>query len=118
MDDERDLLIFTDDNGQEIQMEVVDYFEYEDEEYAVLTDADDPESDCDACCDDEEKDIYIMKVVSDGDTEEFIPVEEDKMDELIDVIQVMYEEDEEEEDQDDFEDEEDEEDFDAEDEKE
>ena len=115
MDDERDLLIFTDDNGQEIQMEVVDYFEYEDEEYAVLTEADDPESDCDACCDDEEKDIYIMKVVSDGDTEEFIPVEED---ELIDVIQVMYEEDEEEEDQDDFEDEEDEEDFDAEDEKE
>jgi hypothetical protein len=115
MDDERDLLVFTDDNGQEIQMEVVDYFEYEGQEYAMLVEADDcghvhehdHEHDGEACCcDGEEKDIYIMKVVVDGDTEEFIPVEEDKMDELIAHIQDLY--DEEDADEDDFEDDEEE----------
>ena len=46
-----------------------------------------------------------MKVVVDGDTEEFIPVEEDKMDELIEAIQSMYEEEDDEDDDDDDEDE-------------
>ena len=101
MSDERDLLIFEDENGQEIQLEVVDYFEYEDEEYVLLTDAGDPEHNCeeegceDECCDTEEKEIFIMKVVGDDDDEEFIPVEEDKINELIDAIQEMYAEEEE-----------------------
>jgi hypothetical protein len=27
--DERDILVFTDEDGQEIQMEILDYFEYD-----------------------------------------------------------------------------------------
>ena len=98
MSEERDLLVFTDDSGQEIEMEVVDYFTYGDEEFALLTDANDPEPENI----DEERDVYIMKVVGDGENEEFLPVEEDKMDELIDALQDMYdgEEDEEDEDED------------------
>ncbi len=98
MSEERDLLVFTDDSGQEIEMEVVDYFTYEDEEFALLTEANDPEPGNM----DEERDVYIMKVVGDSENEEFLPVEEDKMDELIDALQDMYdgEEDEEDEDED------------------
>jgi len=91
MSEERDLLVFTDDSGQEIEMEVVDYFTYGDEEFALLTDANDPEPENI----DEERDVYIMKVVGDGENEEFLPVEEDRMDELIDALQNMYDEEEE-----------------------
>lgn len=109
MDDERDILVFTDDDGQEIEMEVIDYFEFEGEEYAMLVEADDMEHDHDHehgedCCHGEEKDIYIMKVIVDGDTEEFIPVEDSKMDDIIAYIQDMC--DEEEYDEEDFEDDE------------
>jgi hypothetical protein len=34
-----------------------------------------------------------MKVIVEGDTEKFVPVEDDIMDELIEVIQEMYDED-------------------------
>ncbi|WZL78917.1 DUF1292 domain-containing protein [Eubacteriales bacterium mix99] len=91
MSEERDLLVFTDDSGQEIEMEVVDYFTYGDEEFALLTDANDPEPENT----DGERDVYIMKVVGDGENEEFLPVEEDRMDELIDALQNMYDEEEE-----------------------
>ena len=91
MSKERDLLVFTDDSGQEIEMEVVDYFTYGDEEFALLTDANDPEPENT----DGERDVYIMKVVGDGENEEFLPVEEDRMDELIDALQNMYDEEEE-----------------------
>ncbi|HBG76774.1 MAG TPA: hypothetical protein DDW86_07435 [Clostridiales bacterium] len=91
MSEERDLLVFTDDSGQEIEMEVVDYFTYGDEEFALLTDANDPEPENI----DGERDVYIMKVVGDGENEEFLPVEEDRMDELIDALQDMYDEEEE-----------------------
>ena len=91
MSEERDLLVFTDDSGQEIEMEVVDYFTYGDEEFALLTDANDPEPENT----DGERDVYIMKVVGDGENEEFLPVEEDRMDELIDALQSIYDEEEE-----------------------
>ena len=39
MDDERDLVVFEDDAGNEITMEVLDYFFYEGNEYALLTEA-------------------------------------------------------------------------------
>ena len=37
--DERDILVFTDEEGQEIQMEILDYFEYDDQLYAMLIEA-------------------------------------------------------------------------------
>ena len=46
--EERDFVTFTDDEGNEFELDVVDYFEYEDEEYAVLMDLSE-ECDDDAC---------------------------------------------------------------------
>jgi uncharacterized protein YrzB (UPF0473 family) len=38
MEEERDLVVFSDDDGNEFELEIVDYFDYEDQEYAVLVD--------------------------------------------------------------------------------
>jgi len=112
--EDREVLVFTDSEGQELELEILDYFEYDGEEYVMLIEADEEEHDHehhdhdhdhgDDCCCDEEKNIYIMKVVVDGETEDFIPVEDEKMDELIEAIQAMYDEDYDDEDYDDFED--------------
>ena len=40
MEDDRDIVVFSDDDGNEFELEVVDYFEHEDQEYAVLVDPD------------------------------------------------------------------------------
>ena len=37
MDEERDLVVFEDDAGNELTMEVLDYLAYEGKEYALLT---------------------------------------------------------------------------------
>ncbi len=90
MNDDRDLLIFTDEEGQEITLEVLDYFEYDGEEYALLADADQCAHDHehgDECGCDEEVELIIMKVVTDGDTEEFVPVDEDKLEEIVTFLQ-------------------------------
>ena len=88
MDNEKDLLMFTDEDGHEVPMEVLDYFEYDGDEYALLTIVDDENIECDdEECDCDNREIYIMKVVNDGDTEEFLPVEEDKINEIIDALQ-------------------------------
>jgi hypothetical protein len=100
--EERDLVVFSDDEGNEKTMEVLDYFFYEGQEYAVLTEADDcdcgEESECA-----EETDAYIMKVIPTGeDEEEFLPVEEELMDRLIEFVQneLWDDDDDEEEDED------------------
>ncbi|MDD2503204.1 MAG: DUF1292 domain-containing protein, partial [Clostridia bacterium] len=76
--EERDILVFSDEDGQEIQLEILDYFEYDEEEYVMLTDADtdeEHEHESDSCtCHGDEKSIYLMKVVLDGDDEQFVPV--------------------------------------------
>lgn len=94
MEEERDILVFVDEDGEEIEMEVLDYFYHEDQEYALLTTYDE---DC-QCedCDCEEKELYIMKVVLDGDIEEFEPVEEERMESLIQAVEALYYEDDEE----------------------
>ena len=88
MEEERDLVTFSDDDGNEFDLEVIDYFDYEDQEYAVLVD---PEQDCDCCdkeCDHEhELEVYIMKIVVDGEYEEFLPADEDKMDALSAIVE-------------------------------
>ncbi len=107
MEEERDLVVFSDDEGNEKTMEVLDYFFYEGQEYAVLTEADD---ECDSCGEEcecgEEADAYIMKVVPSGDDEEeFLPVEDELMDRLIEFVQnELYADDEDEEEEEDGED--------------
>ena len=49
MENERDLVVFEDDKGNEITMEVLDYFFYEGQEYAMLTDySEEKEEKCNA----------------------------------------------------------------------
>ena len=82
--DERDVVVFTDEDGNEIELDVIDYFEHEDQEYAVLVDiAEEAEED------DEEmaQEVYIMKVVVTDEVEEFVPPDE----ELYDVLTAIVE---------------------------
>ncbi len=94
MDEERDLVVFVDDAGDEKTMEVLDYFFYEGNEYAVLTEYDEDEEACECCedececCEHDEQDAFIMKVVPvEDDQEEFVPVEDELLlDKLIEFV--------------------------------
>ena len=41
MNEERDFVVFTDDDGNDFELDVIDYFDYNDKEYAVLVDTND-----------------------------------------------------------------------------
>lgn len=92
MEMERDFVTFTDDDGNEFELDVIDYFDFEGDEYAVLMDLAALETECD-CEEDEEcecmpeQDVYIMKVVVNGEMEEFVPADEDKMDQLAEIVE-------------------------------
>ena len=45
----QDIIEMTDDEGNTILMQVVDYFFYNGEEYVILTDSIDDEGDCEEC---------------------------------------------------------------------
>ena len=84
MEEERDLVTFSDDEGNEFELEVIDYFDHEDQEYAVLVDpqqADQAEEDA------SELEVYIMKIVVDGEYEEFLPADDDKLDVLSAIVE-------------------------------
>ena len=82
-EEELDLVTFSDEEGNEFQMEVWDYFEHEGQEYAILFDLE-SEQDEDA-----ETEVYIMKVTVEGEDEIFLPADEDKMDELTEIVEKM-----------------------------
>ena len=91
MDDERDLVVFEDDAGNEITMEVLDYFFYEGNEYALLTEASEA---CEGCEDGECEgceslgETYVMQIVPVGeDEEEFVPVDDELADKLKELIE-------------------------------
>ena len=89
MEEERDVVVFSDDEGNEFELDVIDYFEHEGQEYAVLMDLSVmPDCDCEQDdCECSEQDVYIMKVVVNGDTEEFLPADEDLMDVLSAIVE-------------------------------
>ncbi|MEG1547522.1 MAG: DUF1292 domain-containing protein [Clostridia bacterium] len=88
MEEERDFVVFTDDDGNEFELDVIDYFDYEDQEYAVLMDLSElDEGEDDACTCEDEQDVYIMKIVVDGDSEEFLPADDDKMEALAAIVE-------------------------------
>lgn len=104
MEEQRDLVVFSDDEGNEFELEIVDYFDHEGQEYAVLID---PESGC-GCgcgceCEDDEcegehdhehehgSEVYIMKIVVNGEYEEFLPADEDKMEALSKIVEERFE---------------------------
>ena len=100
MDEELDLVVFEDDAGNELTMEVLDYLAYEGKEYALLTEATD---DGDEADDDEPMEVFIMEVRPVGDDqEEFVPVDDDLAETLIGIFEAddldeVYEDDEDEE---------------------
>jgi len=96
MDHEQDLVVFADDEVNELTLEVLDYFYYNGQEYAVLAgvseddEADDPDTQDDS---DEEDDLYIMKVVPVGDDqEEFVQVEDELLEKLVEIVQTRFDE--------------------------
>ena len=56
----------------------VDYFDYENEEYAVMIDP--------AAVDDDERDLFVFRIQVNGEYEEFLPADEDKMDILSKIV--------------------------------
>lgn len=86
--EERDFVTFTDDDGKEFELDIVDYFEYEGDEYAVLMDLSEDECECeDEECEAAQHDVYIMKIVVDGDEENFVPADEDKFEALSAIVE-------------------------------
>ena len=90
MDKEQDLVVFVDDDSNEITMEVLDYFFYEGQEYALLTEFEEEceDEECEHHPEDEEFDVIIMRVMPvEDDQEEFVPVEDELMDKLVEFVQ-------------------------------
>jgi len=91
MADELDLVVFEDDEGNEFTMEVLDYFFYEGQEYALLAEANEAcgecgEESCDSC--ENQRDVFVMRVDKVGeDEEEFVPIDDDLSDKLIEIIE-------------------------------
>ena len=100
MDEERDLVVFEDDAGNELTMEVLDYLCYEGKEYALLTEYDENANEDDS---DEEIEVMIMEVRPVGDDqEEFVPIDDDLADRIMAIFESneldeIYEDDEDEE---------------------
>ena len=86
MDEELDLVVFEDDAGNEITMEVLDYLAYEGKEYALITEyVEDEEDDGD---EDEPVEVSIMEVVPVGeDQEEFVPIDDDLAQTLLKIFE-------------------------------
>lgn len=120
-EEQDDLITGVDEDGNEVALQVLDYFFYNGEEYAVLTDVMEDDCNCAECedehehehehgcacgcgCDDEEQegiDCYIAKVVTSKDEngeeyDEFLPVEDEALAaKLIEVATTKLNEDEE-----------------------
>jgi len=103
MEEERDLVVFSDDEGNEFELEVIDYFDHEGQEYAVLVDPEGCGCEDETCEHEHETEVYIMKVVVNGEYEEFLPADEDKMEALSALVEQRFEamEDDDEDDEDD-----------------
>ena len=102
MDEERDLVVFEDDAGNEITMEVLDYLCYEGKEYALLTEyVEDADEEAD---EDDTIEVMIMEVVPVGDDqEEFLPIDDELADKIMAIfdsneMDELYEDDEDDED--------------------
>lgn len=106
MDEERDIVVFENDDGNELTMEVLDYLCYEGKEYALLTELVENAEACESCDAEDcngcasQREAFIMEVRPVGDDqEEFVPIEEELAEKLIDIFEnsdfdEMYEDDE------------------------
>ena len=96
---EEDYIEMTDEEGNTILFKIIDYFFYNGEEYAILTDSNEDEAA-------EAVDCYVMKIVlttdEDGEElEEFVPVEDQKLEaKLMEIASMKLNDDEEADDED------------------
>ena len=93
--EEWDIIELESDDGGPIRLVVERYFFYNGDEYVLLSDACDTE-------DEDEISHYVMKVQpmegeGNEDMEEFVPVDEDLMDQLIEVAEATFDTDDEDE---------------------
>ena len=81
--DTRDIIEMTDEAGNTLQLEVVDYFFYNGEEFVILADTVREDRPAPVGDDEEQIDCYIMRVVTseqDGEEmEEFLPIEDESL---------------------------------------
>ena len=86
MDEELDLVVFEDDAGNELTMEVLDYLAYEGKEYALLTEyVEDEDDDGD---EEEPVEVFIMEVKPVGeDQEEFVPIDDSLAETLMKIFE-------------------------------
>ncbi len=87
--DALDIVTFSDDEGNSFDLQVVNYFFYNGEEYASLKDAAEDEQDSDA--------LYIMKINSFVDEngeemDEFVPPADDLLDTLLEIARTQFDE--------------------------
>ncbi len=76
MCDNDNIITLYDDDGNELNVEILEYFLFDGQEYVMLTDLD---------SDTQEgiTDIFLMQVnLLDDETEEFVPIDADKEDEV------------------------------------
>lgn len=91
-DEEPELLVFTDDDGNDVTVQVLDYLNYNGEEYAVLAEQDEAQAALNKADQDNaaQLEIFFMKVVpveNSEDEVEFQPIEDDGIeDELFAII--------------------------------
>ena len=93
--DEFEIYQMVDEDGSEVTVQALDYFYYNGDEYAVMTElaeGEEPWGDEDDGRGDPE--IFFMKVVPlEDDTVEFQPVDEDLSDELSQILEAADDED-------------------------
>ena len=99
MEPEEDIIEMTDEDGNVTLFRILDYFYYNGEEYAILTDSNDDDTT-------EAVDCYVMKIVPTTDEngeelEEFVPVEDQKLEaKLMEIATTKLNDDEEADDED------------------
>lgn len=94
-----EVVTFTDDEGNDFDMEIIEEFEHAGRRFAVLAEIHDEcgcgceehahECDCDEC---EEEALYIFEIVDGEEGEEFISIDDDDLlEELSDVVEGLFE---------------------------
>ncbi len=97
---EPEIFVFTDEDGNDVTVQVLEYFYYNGKEYAVMTEVTEDQVACQCNgenCDCEDAEVFFMEVVPiEGDDEnvEFQAVEDDALAEkLFDIVSANYNED-------------------------
>ncbi len=87
MDEELDLIVFEDDQGNQLTMQVEDYLFYEGKEYALISEYREDESDR------SERESLVMEVrplEDDDENEEFVPIEDALGERLMQLFSTQY----------------------------